>query len=142
MERQARGHRGSGCGGTSATAPIAKTPTAPAPVEEPKSPAMVFLQSVPADDAPKLPEAAQPQRRLKDPQNWLLFGSIVILPVLLVAAYLMFVATPLYEARSVIAITKTGNSGSGVQAGLLGGWRNPATCKRCSARTPISTVRH
>lgn len=106
--------------------PIAKTPTAPAAVEEPKSPAMVFLQSVPADDAPKHPEAAQPQRRLKDPQNWLLFGSIVILPVLLVAAYLMFVATPLYEARSVIAITKTGNSGSGVQAGLLGGLEKPS----------------
>lgn len=96
--------------------------------EEPKSAAMVFLQTVPSDEPKARPQKVEPKlkRQLGNLRTWALFGTIVAVPVVLVAAYLMFVATPLYEARSVIAITKTGNSGASTQAGLLGGLDKPS----------------
>jgi capsular polysaccharide transport system permease protein len=88
----------------------------------PQSRAMVFLKSVPSD-TPTSQKASRPSRTLG---LWTPFMAMVMVPCLLIAAYLVFVATPLYEARSVIAITKTGDTGGSVQAGLLGGLEKPA----------------
>ncbi|RLJ59545.1 capsule polysaccharide export protein KpsE/RkpR [Litoreibacter meonggei] len=58
--------------------------------------------------------------------NRALFLAMVVAPVLLVAFYLIAVATPLYEARSVIAITKPAESGNASRSGLLGGVQGPS----------------
>lgn len=110
--------------------PVAQV--APVPAAAPEEPdatpvtaAHAFLQSVPADTDDD-PPAPTPRPRLGLPGNRTLFAALVVAPVLLVMAYLGFVATPLYEARSVIAITRAGETGSGVQAGLLGSGEKPA----------------
>ncbi|SMX36505.1 hypothetical protein [Maliponia aquimaris] len=94
--------------------------TAPEPAPTPevtRSPAELFLDSVRASApnalAKDAPDASTGRMRLA--------LVVVVLPMLLVAAYLALIATPLYEARSVIAITRTGDAGISVQAGLLGG---------------------
>ena len=58
--------------------------------------------------------------------NWRLFCAMVIAPVVVSMFYLIFVATPLYEARSIIAITKSSDAGSGSRSGLLGGLQKPS----------------
>jgi len=58
--------------------------------------------------------------------NRTLFFAIVVTPVLIVAFYLFAVATPLYEARSVIAITKAAETGNASRSGLLGGVQGPS----------------
>lgn len=58
--------------------------------------------------------------------NWPMFLALVVAPVFLVAFYLLVVATPLYEARSVIAITKPAESGNSSRSGLLGGVQGPS----------------
>lgn len=90
-----------------------------------QSPAMVLLQSVPSDTPPNTPTPPRAKRSGRGFGTSALFMAMVVLPCLLVMAYLVLVATPLYEARSVIAITKTGDTGGGVQAGLLGGMEKP-----------------
>lgn len=96
---------------------IAKPDPAPEPAPEViRSPAELFLQGV-RSSAPKTrsPASGAGTGRVR------LALALVVWPMLLVSAYLALVATPLYEARSVIAITRTGDAGISVQAGLLGG---------------------
>ncbi len=57
---------------------------------------------------------------------WPLFCVVVLAPVLITAFYLLAVATPLYEARSVVAITKSAETGNGSRSGLLGGVQSPS----------------
>ncbi len=80
-------------------------------------------QAEPIAERPKLPKSVIPFTKLG---NKSLFFAIVIAPVLCVAFYLMVIATPLYEARSVIAITKSVESGNASRAGLLGGVQGPS----------------
>ncbi|KID12531.1 hypothetical protein [Ponticoccus alexandrii] len=85
--------------------------TAPAPTAPE---AQAFLDAARAGTARTLPpEPRGPRFRL--------VGALALLPVLLTGLYLGVIATPLYEARSVIAITRPGDAGNSVQAGLLGG---------------------
>lgn len=51
---------------------------------------------------------------------------MVVAPVVAAAVYLFFVATPLYEAQSVIAITKSNENTSGGSTGLLGSSDGPS----------------
>lgn len=53
------------------------------------------------------------------------FAVLVFLPVLLCLFYLTMIATPLYEARSVIAITKPGAASEQNANGLLGALNGP-----------------
>lgn len=93
----------------SENAPGARTAPAPAAPE-----AQAFLDAARAGAARTLPpEPRGPRFRL--------LGALALLPVLLTGLYLGVIATPLYEARSVIAITRPGDAGNSVQAGLLGG---------------------
>ncbi len=55
-----------------------------------------------------------------------LFLVVVVAPVLITALYLVAFATPLYEAQSVIAITKPAENGNGPRSGLLGGVQGPS----------------
>ena len=93
-----------------------------------KSAALTLISSV----QPKTPEdilhstvgpapiAATKLNRFKQLGNWQLFCAMVIAPVLCTVFYLFAIATPLYEAQSVIAITKSADAGSGSRSGLLG----------------------
>lgn len=69
------------------------------------------------------PRPAKPKRKSS---HWGLFAMVVVAPVLLVAFYLIAIATPLYEARSVIAITNSAEAGNRSGSGLLGGLQNPS----------------
>ncbi|WP_281857506.1 hypothetical protein, partial [Litoreibacter halocynthiae] len=90
------------------------------------SAAFTLLSSV---TPPPEPEAeAKPSRKLPLANwgNWPLFCAVVVAPILITAFYLLAVATPLYEARSVIAITKSAESGNASRSGLLGGVQGPS----------------
>ncbi|SHF42820.1 Capsule polysaccharide export protein KpsE/RkpR [Litoreibacter ascidiaceicola] len=91
------------------------------------SAALTLLSSV---TPPPEPEAeAKPSRKLvpfANWSNWPLFCAVVVAPILITAFYLLAVATPLYEARSVIAITKSAESGNASRSGLLGGVQGPS----------------
>lgn len=50
---------------------------------------------------------------------------ICIAPVVLAAYYLFAIATPLYEAQSVIAVTRSGTTADNSQSGLLGSLTSP-----------------
>ena len=54
------------------------------------------------------------------------FVRMVIAPTVAAAIYLFGFATPLYEAQSVIAITKSSDAGSNGSTGLLGGMERPS----------------
>ncbi|SLN38007.1 hypothetical protein PEL8287_01849 [Roseovarius litorisediminis] len=58
--------------------------------------------------------------------NWQLFFAMVVGPMILVMFYLFVIATPLYEAQSVIAITKSSDAGTGSRSGLLGSLEKPS----------------
>ena len=64
-------------------------------------------------------------KREKSVKN-LQFLLLVILPIVLTGFYLFAVATPLYEAKSVIAITRSVDASDGQKSGLLGGVQGPA----------------
>ena len=64
-----------------------------------------------------------PRRKLG---SWSLFVAMVVAPMIAVTYYLVAIATPLYEAQSVIAITKSSDAGSGSQSGLLGIMQKPS----------------
>ncbi|TDT75639.1 capsule polysaccharide export protein KpsE/RkpR [Litoreibacter halocynthiae] len=91
------------------------------------SAALKLLSSV---TPPPEPEAeAKPSRKLAPLANWgnwPLFFAVVVAPIFITAFYLLAVATPLYEARSVIAITKSAESGNASRSGLLGGVQGPS----------------
>lgn len=94
-----------------------------------KDAAVTLLSSVreqtapPALSAPATPHA---RKRSVDLSGRSLFLTMVVAPVLLAAFYLFAVATPLYEAQSVIAITKSSDASSGSRNGLLGGLKTPS----------------
>lgn len=97
--------------------------------QDQKSAALVLLSSVTPTPPPEPEVVAGSARKLisyKTLGNWPLFCAIVVAPVLIVALYLLAVATPLYEARSVIAITKSAESGNASRSGLLGGVQGPS----------------
>ncbi len=54
------------------------------------------------------------------------FVAMVVAPVIATAIYLFALATPLYEAQSVIAITRSSDASSGGSAGLLGSMERPS----------------
>ena len=54
-----------------------------------------------------------------------LFLATVLAPMLVVLVYLFAFATPLYEAQSVVTITKSSDTSSGSRAGLLGAMERP-----------------
>lgn len=56
---------------------------------------------------------------------YLQFMTFCVLPVAVVAYYLMAIATPLFEARSVIAVTQPGATHSPNTPGLLGSLNTP-----------------
>jgi capsule polysaccharide export protein KpsE/RkpR len=92
--------------------------------QDQKSAALTLLSSVPPTPPPQLEAETAPVRKsipFSKLGNWPLFCAIVVAPFLIVAFYLLAVATPLYEARSVIAITKSAESGNAQRSGLLGG---------------------
>lgn len=95
-------------------APKTQVVPAPAPGEPGPSAAQAFLAAARAEAARTAPP--KPRRsRLR------LASALALLPLVMTALYLGLFATPLYEARSVIAITRPGDAGNSVQAGLLGG---------------------
>lgn len=104
---------------TNPTTPNAKAPATPPLSTEgargaaTPSPAQALLDAARAS----APRAGGRSGR----RQWGLRAALALLPVLLTALYLGLVATPLYEARAVVAITRPGDAGSSVQAGLLGG---------------------
>lgn len=57
---------------------------------------------------------------------WSQFSLIVVAPVVLAVFYLAMIATPLFEAQSVIAITKSARTTEASRAGLLGSLQGPA----------------
>ena len=95
-----------------------------------------FLRSVEPDEIPEpasQPLAAVPRRKpfqLSDITGYFRrlppFATMVVGPVMATAVYLFGFATPLYEAQSVIAITKSSDAGSAGSAGLLGGMEKPS----------------
>lgn len=92
--------------------------------QDQKSAALALLSSVtPTPPSQLEAETAPAQKSIPFTKlgNWPLFCAIVVAPFLIVAFYLLAVATPLYEARSVIAITKSAESGNTQRSGLLGG---------------------
>jgi capsular polysaccharide transport system permease protein len=64
-------------------------------------------------------------QREKSTKN-LQFLLLVVLPIVLTGFYLFAVATPLYEAKSVVAITRSVDAGEGRNSGLLGGFQGPS----------------
>ncbi|EPX78171.1 hypothetical protein [Litoreibacter arenae] len=91
------------------------------------SAAVTLLSSVTPQPQPEA--VVEPVRTSKPPinlGNWPLFCAIVIAPIMVTLFYLLVVATPLYEARSVIAITKSTESGNASRSGLLGGVQGPS----------------
>ncbi len=81
----------------------------------------------PVQSAPRA--APAPTRIVQTPAargHGRLFAAMVLAPVLLVAFYLIAIATPLYEARSVIAITNSAEAGNASRSGLLGGVQGPS----------------
>lgn len=101
--------------------------------EDRQTAAISFLKSVPSEDTPPPPAAPETIRPVTKRSGRLarfrclsLFTGMVVAPVLAVAFYLMAIATPLYEAQAVIAITKSSDAGSGGRSGLLGGLDKPS----------------
>lgn len=104
------------------SAPTAPAKPQPAPLRASRdplghgtaaSPAQAFLDAARAEAQQAAPPAPPRRRGLA--------LILSLLPLAATALYLGVIATPLYEARSVIAITRPGDTGSSVQAGLLGG---------------------
>ncbi|WP_299303845.1 hypothetical protein [uncultured Litoreibacter sp.] len=96
--------------------------------QDKKSAALTLLSST-TTDAPTLQAPQGPQiqsRAVKKASRLGLFFAVVIVPMFLVAYYVLVVATPLYEARSVIAITKSADRGAPARSGLLGGVQGPS----------------
>ena len=92
-----------------------------------KSAAMDLLSSVQPEPAPTAVAGTVRKPGLFTRLGrWPLFFVVVIAPLAIVAFYLLTVATPLYEARSVIAITKPSESGNASRSGLLGGVQGPS----------------
>ena len=89
--------------------PQVQTPVTPIPAPAP-------IQSTPPQ---------RPKRASRRSHPGALFLATVVAPMLCVLAYLFAFATPLYEAQSVITITKSSDTGSGSTAGLLGGLERP-----------------
>ncbi|MBY6164153.1 hypothetical protein KUV73_24980 [Mameliella alba] len=101
---------------------------APPPEAQQKSPAALLLEQAQTDDPLRLHapmRRPKPVPRRNGSRPWGLFAALVVFPVLVAAIYLIFVATPLYEARSVIAITKSADAGGGASPGLLSGIEKP-----------------
>jgi capsule polysaccharide export protein KpsE/RkpR len=97
--------------------------------EDRKTAAVEFLRSVSAVRPMGLEvdaESATTYRTFRKKSKWPLFFAMVVAPMFAAAFYLFAIATPLYEAQSVIAITKSSDAGSGAQAGLLGGMGRPS----------------
>lgn len=70
------------------------------------------------------PSARPPQQIGR--QGFLRSAAILVVPAAITAFYLFAVATPLYEAQSVIAISKSGTSTRSNGDGLLGGLQRSA----------------
>ncbi len=101
--------------------------------EDRQTAAISFLKTVPTDDgpAPDMPPAPPKPpsmlgKGLAKLRNLSLFTGMVVAPVLAVGFYLTAIATPLYEAQAVIAITKSSDAGSGSRSGLLGSLDKPS----------------
>jgi len=88
--------------------------------DDQNSAAIRFLRSVP----PPPPVEEEPTRSVSRlfelASNRRLFLGMVIAPLIAAAFYLFGVATPLYEAKSVIAITKSSDAEAGAATGFLG----------------------
>lgn len=80
-------------------------------------PAIHFLRSVPPPPARARSAASGGSFRGR---GGALFVFMVLVPLAIVAFYLYAVATPLYEARAVIAITRSSDAEASSQTGLLG----------------------
>ena len=99
--------------------------------QDQKSAALSLLSSVtpPETPEPQRQAVAEPKRKpiqFTKLGNWPLFCAVVVAPILITAFYLLAIATPLYEARSVIAITKSAETGNASRSGLLGGVQGPS----------------
>lgn len=80
---------------------------------------------------PTEPELLRTQERLSRNLRrarmaaWAQFAALVLLPLAAIGAYLGTVATPLYEARSVVAVTKPSSAVEQNTNGLLGSLNAP-----------------
>ena len=117
-ERAARLEAESAAEEATPVAAVASTaaPAQAAPTTEPASAAEQFLSSVPPPQTKSKAGDGSGRRLFKNRR----FFWMVVGPMLLIGFYLFAVATPLYEARAVVAITKPSDSGDGASAGLLG----------------------
>jgi capsule polysaccharide export protein KpsE/RkpR len=86
--------------------------------------AALALLPTPADLAEMQAQIATRARRASR-AFWMQAVLFCVAPVALAAYYLFAIATPLYEAQSVIAVTRAGSSSDTSNSGLLGGIASP-----------------
>jgi capsule polysaccharide export protein KpsE/RkpR len=114
----------------SAPEPIAKPASAPRPqITKPDGPAPVAVPTVPARQQtpavkidPIEEQRQRLRRQLRAGKRKFLAGITVfaVLPALLAVLYEFFVAVPLYEARSVVVVSKANTAGDTSFSGILG----------------------
>ena len=101
--------------------------TADAEIETRKNAALTLITSTETPGSEKSATASKTRSgRFSRFGNLSLFSAMGLAPVFAVAFYLFALATPLYEAQSVIAITKSADAGSGSRSGLLGSMDKPS----------------
>jgi len=84
----------------------------------------VALLPTPADLARTHAQIATRARKAQR-SFWMQAAVFCVAPVAMAAYYLFAIATPLYEAQSVIAVTRAGGTQDASNSGLLGGLTSP-----------------
>ena len=105
---------------------IVRTQTSEAAQIDRKAAALTLISSAQDNISTEQSAPNSNSRRFRRMGNLQLFCMIVLAPLFIVAFYLFAIATPLYEAQSVIAITKSSDAGSGSRSGLFGSSEKPS----------------